>query len=136
MDIKPIPKEDITYIKENLKNICLSYYLQNRYKIHKLHEGQREIAKLLNKYDLYMLIYQGDSQVKAEIKIIQYLNECEKLTELMDIVAKYNWSLEETEKYFDAAKDFIINLVDIKTATLQYQIKGLSQKGFSELMNK
>ena len=134
MELQPINKEDIQIIKNNIDNISLLYDELNCNKIYKIYEKQQEIDELLNKYNLHILINQNDSQKSAKAKIIDYLNECEKVSEIFNIVEKYNWSLEDTEKYFEIIKSYFKNIINKKSETLEWQIKKLPSRKFNELI--
>jgi hypothetical protein len=134
MNIQYISKKDYNNIIDNLRNINLEYYKYNYYKEYKFYENVQELVKLLNKYNLHQLIFDG-SKYNNETRILSYLYDCIRVSELIDVIKENNWSLDNTEKYFNLTKNYIKNIIDNEANALQEKINKLSSKPFDEINN-
>jgi len=120
--------EQIQNIRWALKNINFKHWMEN-WQYGSSYLSKHEIANRAGS-----ILYENNVQyLRYESDIEKYLNDCEKINQLLEVVYINNLNIEETTEIFNKTLEYLQDKVDVEKNKYENLIESLKRKKLNEL---
>lgn len=121
--------EQIEKVKWALNNINFDHwkkYWQYGYNYLNKYEIPNKAGSILYEYNIYRL------NADFTFQIEKYLNQCEKINQLLEFVYQNNLNIKQVEAIFDETIEYLQGKIDRERIKYEQEIKDLENKKLNE----